>query len=205
MERIRRELIATPSSPGILLLCEHPPTITCGRHSNDQNVLLSPHELERRGIALERINRGGDVTYHGPGQLMIYPVVRVGVRVTAYMESLAGALATLANDYGVEGAAWEREEAGLWFRGRKLAACGLHLHHGVSIHGFAFNVCTDPSDWNCIVPCGLTGPGPISLHEAIGECAPHPTVEECAHHAWPLLAKALEPFGLDPSVHAALR
>ncbi len=203
MQRLRDCMIAAPERSGCLILCEHPPTITCGKHSKPENVLLSSAELESRGIAVEPVDRGGDVTYHGPGQLMIYPVVRVGIRVSAFLECIADALSLLALEFGVTGARWQSDEAGLWLEHRKLAACGLNLRRGVSIHGYSFNVRTPPGDWRCIVPCGLAGPGPISLLEALGG-EDGPSIEECARAALPLLHRALAPYGLDPNARAEL-
>lgn len=203
MQRLRDVMVGDPDVPGCLILCEHPPTITCGKHSRSENILLPASELEERGVLVVPIERGGDVTYHGPGQLMVYPVVRVGVRVSAFLQSIAEALTVLANDLGVPGAEWRSEEAGLWLEGRKLAACGLNLQRGVSIHGYAFNLRTPPEDWHYIVPCGLAGPGPISLSEALeGRAAP--TIEACASRALPLLHKALAPYGLDPNARAEI-
>ena len=194
----RRSAMIAGTEPGQLILCEHAPVITCGRSSHREHLLLSPSELERRGIAVVDIARGGDLTYHGPGQLMIYPVVRVGVAVSKFLESIAAVLAELADSYGVGGAAWRRDEPGLWIGDRKLAACGLHIQRGVSIHGFSFNVSTPPDAWHCIVPCGLQGPAPISLAESLPNDAPTPTVSEVAARALPLLHEALMPYGLDP-------
>ncbi len=197
MESVRDSMIADPNQSGQLMLCQHPPTITCGKHSQKAHVLLSEEARTRAGIALEYIERGGDVTYHGPGQLMIYPVVRVGIHISVFLETLADALAELAMGYGVEGATWQKTDAGLWLKGRKLAACGLHLRRGVSIHGFALNVCTPAADWNCIVPCGLSGPPPVSLHEAMGDRDGRPSVEQCAQRLRPILERVLMPYGLD--------
>lgn len=196
MEEQRAGLIAGDAACARLILCEHAPVVTRGRSSEAQHLLMSPEELERRGIELCDISRGGDVTYHGPGQLMIYPVVRVGPKVAAFMEAVAETLANVAQSFGVAGARWRRDEAGLWLSDRKLAACGLHLRHGVSIHGFSLNVCTPPAAWNCIVPCGLPGPGPISLAEAMPESASVPTVAEVAERALPLLTHTLARYGL---------
>lgn len=197
MEERRSAMLAQAAASG-LLLCEHNPVITCGRSSHEENLLLSEEELGRRGIELVEIGRGGDLTYHGPGQLMVYPVVRVGVRVSAYLESLAGVLGQVAEHYGVSGARWRRDEPGLWLGERKLAACGLHLSRGISIHGYSLNVSTPPADWHCIVPCGLQGPGPVSLAEAMPAERSLPSVAEVAEYALPLLQEALAPYGLDP-------
>ena len=196
MELRRAELIAGERSEGELVLCEHPPVITCGRHSHTDNVLLSERELKRRGIALAKIDRGGDVSYHGPGQLMIYPVVRVGVRVHAFLQSLSEALAELAKSYGVSQARWRGDEPGLWVDDRKLAACGIHLSQGVSIHGFSLNVSTPSAAWECIVPCGLSGPGPVSLAELVAPGLSVPSIQEVAERSLPLLRDALAEYGL---------
>jgi lipoyl(octanoyl) transferase len=197
MEERRVQMLAEERAAG-LLLCEHDPVITCGRSSHEENLLVSAEELQRRGIELVEIGRGGDLTYHGPGQLMVYPVVRVGVRVSAYLECIAGVLGRVAEHFGVMGARWRRDEPGLWLGERKLAACGLHLSHGISIHGYALNVSTPPADWHCIVPCGLQGPGPVSLAEAMPSARAVPTVAEVAEQALPLLLDALAAYGLDP-------
>ncbi len=202
MQRLRECMVSDASRPGALILCEHPPTITCGKHSKAENVLLSPAECERRGIALVQIERGGDVTYHGPGQLMVYPVVRVGVKVRAFLEDVAHALADVAADFGEPNARWDSSEAGLWVGARKLAACGLNLKHGVSIHGFALNVSTPPEAWHSIVPCGLVGASPVSLAEASGRSELTP--QSVAGAAVSRLHQCLVSYGLDPAARADL-
>ena len=196
MQEHRAAMIAGDAG-GKLILCEHAPIITSGRSSKRENLLLSAEERGSRGIDFAEIARGGDLTYHGPGQLMVYPIVRVGVAVSAYLECIAQVLAELAQSFGAAGARWRRDEPGLWVGERKLAACGLHIQRGISIHGFAFNVCTPPHDWHCIVPCGLPGPGPISLAEVLPSDAVAPSVAEFASRAWPLLQAALRAYGLD--------
>ncbi len=202
MQRLRSCMAERPERAGTLILCEHPPTITCGKHSKSGNVLMSPEERSRQGVELVAIERGGDVTYHGPGQLMVYPVVRIGIRITAFLEDVAAALGLVAAQCGVAGAAWDSKEAGLWLHGRKLAACGLSVKGGISIHGFALNISTPPEAWRAIVPIGLAGPGPISLEEAARR--PVPTVAEVAALALPELQRALASYGLDPHARADL-
>ena len=122
---------------GSLILCEHPPVITLGRSANRANVIAAGD------VPVVPIERGGDVTYHGPGQLMVYPIVRIR-SVVAFLETAAGALADACAALGVPGAAFRRDPAGLWLetaRGdAKLAACGIHVARGVSVHGWALNV-----------------------------------------------------------------
>jgi lipoyl(octanoyl) transferase len=137
--------------PGVVLLCEHPPVITLGRSASEANILAAGD------VPIERIERGGEVTYHGPGQLMVYPVVRLR-SVVAFLERVAGAIAETCAALGVPGAAWQRDPAGVWLDGKKLAACGIHVARGVSVHGFALDVDTPRDAWARIRPCGLSVP-----------------------------------------------
>ena len=185
-ERQRERLLAGDESAARLLLLEHDPVITLGRGAGTDNLLASEQDLVRRGVGLARTSRGGDVTYHGPGQLMVYPVVRI-TGVVAYLEAIAGGLATLAAELGVDGARWRRDPAGLWLGDAKLAACGIHVRRGVAVHGWAFNVHTPPHAWSVIVPCGLRDARVTSLAD---HCEA-PSVEQVAQRAAPLLCRAL--------------
>ena len=142
---------------GVVYLCEHPSVITLGRSADRSNILAPADELAAAGVTIEQIERGGDVTYHGPGQLMIYPVVRIR-SVVEYLERVAGAIAVACAELGGGGAAWQRDPAGVWKDGAKLAACGIHVARGVSIHGFALDVATPREAWARIRPCGLATP-----------------------------------------------
>jgi lipoyl(octanoyl) transferase len=166
--------------PGVVLLCEHPPVITLGRSASEANI------LNAGDIPVERIDRGGQVTYHGPGQLMVYPVVRLG-SVVRFLERVAAAIADTCAAFGVPGAAWQRDPAGVWLDGKKLAACGIHVARGVSVHGFALDVDTPPQAWRAIRPCGLDVPQ-ISLARALG--APV-AVEHVARELGPRLVEAV--------------
>jgi lipoate-protein ligase B len=166
--------------PGVVLLCEHPPVITLGRSASVANI------LDAGDIPVERIERGGEVTYHGPGQLMVYPVVRLR-SVVAFLERVAAAIAETCAELGAPGAAWRRDPAGVWLDGRKLAACGIHVARGVSVHGFALDVDTPPAAWRAIRPCGLDVPQ-ISLARARG--API-GVAEVARLLGPRVARAV--------------
>ncbi len=185
-EERRDRLLAGDDAAATVLLCEHPPTITLGRNADRANVRLRPD-----GVAIVEVSRGGDVTYHGPGQLMVYPVVRLR-RVVDYLETIAGVLAAVAADLGVPGAAWRRDCAGLWLDGAKLAACGIHVRRGVAVHGFALDVATPPEAWRAINPCGLGKPV-ISLDAArrARDLPPAPPVAEVAALVGPRLSEAL--------------
>ena len=165
---------------GLVLLCEHPPVITLGRSANRANVLAAGD------VPVVPIERGGDVTYHGPGQLMIYPVVRVK-SVVEFLARVAGALAEACAVFGVAGAEWRRDPAGLWLGEAKLGACGIHVARGVSTHGWALNVATPDDAWHRIRPCGLSV-AQVSVSTARG--APV-SVEDMAREAGPRIARAL--------------
>ncbi len=169
---------------GTVFLCEHPPVITLGRSATLANV-LAPGD-----VPIERIERGGDVTYHGPGQLMVYPIVRVR-GVVEFLSRVAGALADACAALGVPGAEFRRAPAGVWLGDAKLAACGIHIARGVSVHGFALNVCTPSIAWQRIRPCGLCVTQ-VSLADALAARGlPPVTVEQVAGEAGPRLVAAL--------------
>jgi lipoate-protein ligase B len=191
-EAHRDRLLAGDADAAVVLLCEHDPVITIGHGAGRESIVASDAELAARGVAVVPTSRGGDVTYHGPGQLMVYPVLRLRRGVVAYLEAIAGALAWTATALGVPGAAWRRDPAGLWLGDAKLAACGLHLRRGVPVHGFALNVATPPEMWRLIVPCGLADARVTSLAEERARAGlPAPAVDAVAALAGPALAARL--------------
>jgi lipoyl(octanoyl) transferase len=154
-ERLRADLLAG-AGPETVLFCEHDPVLTLGRSARPANVLASADELARRGVAVAQASRGGDVTYHGPGQLVGYPVVRLRSGVVGHMTAMARALGRVLAQLGVA-AAFRRDAPGLWTDDEKLCAFGVHVRSRVAIHGFALNVTTDLRAFDLIVPCGLPG------------------------------------------------
>ena len=146
--------------PDQLLLLEHPHTITLGRNGQLKHLLASDEVLRRAGIAFYPTDRGGDVTYHGPGQLVGYPIVdlREWKRdVGAYVYSIEQTIIDTLADYGIA-AGRIPKLIGVWVDGRKIAAIGVHISRWVTSHGFALNVNTDLSYFQYIVPCGLSRP-----------------------------------------------
>jgi len=146
--------------PNQLLFLEHPHVITMGRNGRFDNVLAGEEVLARAGIGFHQINRGGDVTYHGPGQLIGYPIfdLRDWQRdVVAYVRTLEQVLIDGLAQFGI-GAQREPGATGVWVNGAKVAAIGVHISRWVTSHGFALNVSTDLSYFQYIVPCGLTKP-----------------------------------------------
>ena len=150
--------------PDQLLIVEHPPVVTVGRNGNDGNLLADPDLLSRAGIGFHHTDRGGDVTYHGPGQIVGYPIfdLREWKRdVVAYVRGLEEALIGALAEFGIEAGrlagatgVWVSTPGGL----AKIAAIGVHISRWVTSHGFALNVNTDMSYFQYIVPCGLTKP-----------------------------------------------
>jgi lipoyl(octanoyl) transferase len=168
---IQQQLVADRKqglTPDHLLLLEHPHVITMGRNGHAENVLASDDVMERSGIEYFPTNRGGDVTYHGPGQLVGYPILdlRDWKRdVGAYVRALEQTIIDTLADYGIE-AGRIPKLTGVWVDGRKIAAIGVHLSRWVTSHGFALNVSTDLSYFQYIVPCGLTMP--VTSMSALG-------------------------------------
>ena len=151
----------------VLLLLEHPPTITIGRNGSPANLLAHEDDMKSRGVRLFNVDRGGDITFHGPGQLVGYPILslRPGERdVHGYMRNLEESLIRLLAGYGIKG---ERDErfTGVWTAEGKIAAMGVHLSRWITRHGFALNVNTDLSFYRMIVPCGITGRSVTSMKE----------------------------------------
>jgi lipoate-protein ligase B len=143
-------------------LCEHEPVITLGRSARAENVLASSGALARRGVTVARASRGGDVTYHGPGQLVGYPVVRLRGGVVAHMTMMARAIGRVLAELGIS-TEFRRDAPGLWTNDEKLCAFGVHIRSRVAIHGFALNVTTDLTAFDLIVPCGLPGARATSI------------------------------------------
>ncbi len=162
-----------------LLFVEHPPTITLGRNAKTANVLADPVRLRAMGVSVEETDRGGDVTYHGPGQVVAYPIVDLKSwrrDVGAYLRGLEEVVMKTLGEFGVRSGR-VAGLTGVWVGDAKIAAMGVHLSRWVTSHGLALNVNTDLSYFGLIVPCGLTKPvtslervlgGPVSMKAVVG-------------------------------------
>jgi lipoyl(octanoyl) transferase len=203
--RLQEELVAWRYEgriENVLLLLEHPPVLTLGRNANRSNVLASDDLLAARGVTLHEINRGGDVTYHGPGQLIGYPIFDLrslhnssGSRMgpVDFVRQMEEALIRLCGVYGVR-AGRIPGLTGVWCRlssdsqeaaraGAKIAAIGIHVSRGVTSHGFAFNVTTRLEDFRLINPCGITDREVTSLQREVASPDRVPALESIAHEA----------------------
>jgi lipoyl(octanoyl) transferase len=188
---LQRELVEAVHSGRIgntLVLLEHPPVLTLGRNASRANILASDEFLAYRGVEVHEINRGGDVTYHGPGQLVGYPIFdlrsftpRPGA--VDFVRKIEEALIRACGDFGVP-ATRVQGRTGVWSLAggsvleKKIAAIGIHIARGITSHGFAFNVDPDLRDFELIVPCGIADRAVTSLElEADPRTEPAPTME----------------------------
>ncbi|HEY7184211.1 MAG TPA: lipoyl(octanoyl) transferase LipB [Blastocatellia bacterium] len=166
VERRKRDEI-----PDQLLLLEHPHVITLGRAANRANVLADDVTRARLGVELYETGRGGDVTYHGPGQLVGYPIIKLlpgHQDIRRYVRNIQEVLVRSARDFGVESEPRGGDHVGVWVGDDKLAAIGVRISRWVTMHGFAFNVATDLNYFQLIIPCGIRGHGVTSLQKLLG-------------------------------------
>ncbi|OJF18344.1 MAG: lipoyl(octanoyl) transferase [Bacillaceae bacterium G1] len=185
----RVEPVADGNRPEALLLLGHPHVITLGRGSHAEHVLISEDERNRRGIQLVEVDRGGDVTYHGPGQLVGYPILRFAqdaYDARRYLRDLEEVLIRALRDYGVAAGRKERY-TGVWVGDEKIAAIGVKLHRlkdggFITSHGFAVNVHTDLDFFRLIVPCGIREYGVTSLRQLGIPCTTDELAERVIGH-----------------------
>lgn len=153
----------------VLLLLEHPPTITLGRSGKRNHLLVKEDYLKSRSIELWNVDRGGDITFHGPGQLVGYPILSLQPQerdVHGYMHKLEESLIRLLESYGIFGSR-EDKLTGVWTPSGKIAAMGVHISRWITRHGFALNVNTDLSFYDLIIPCGITGRTVTSMQKIL--------------------------------------
>jgi lipoyl(octanoyl) transferase len=187
------------SAPDTILLVEHSPTFTLGRRGTPDHILMDAESLRRRAVAVVPIDRGGDITYHGPGQLVAYPIVhlaRWGSDISHYVRLLEEVGIRTAAAFGVTA---ERQpgHAGVWVGNDKLMAIGVRVSRWVTTHGLALNVAPDLSYFAGIIPCGLTDRGVTSLECLLGAA---PTMAEAREE---LVTAFGDVFGLHPTDYSA--
>lgn len=168
--RVARQRIDGSVAEDVLLLLEHPPVVTLGRSSKEQHVLVTPELLQARGVELFEVERGGDVTFHGEGQLVGYPIIdlkRHKRDLHWYLRQVEEALIVALGTLGIKA---ERNPGytGVWTAGRKIASIGVHARDWVTWHGFALNVSTDLRYFDLIVPCGIQAVTMTSISKELG-------------------------------------
>ena len=184
----QRELPAPPGPEPLnhLLFCEHPHVYTMGKSGDSQNLLMDLEELRAKGVQFYEINRGGDITYHGPGQIVGYPILNLSqfnLGIRRYISILEEAVIQVLKDYQID-AGRLASASGVWLdtdlpaRTRKICAIGVRASRGVTMHGFAFNVNTDLSYYRYINPCGFTDKGVTSMKAELGESIDMASVKE---------------------------
>lgn len=177
--RIQQEVIAAREQgghPGVLLLVEHdPPVITISRRASaGSHLLATPDALQAAGIEVHDTDRGGDITYHGPGQLVVYPILdlnTLGLRLHGYMRWLEERVIESLANFDIT-ASRDEEATGVWIGTNKICALGVRVSRWVSMHGLALNVDPDLSHFDLIVPCGLHGRGVTSMRRELGDTCP---------------------------------
>lgn len=191
--RLQKRLLAAKKGGDrrdFLILLEHPPVVTLGRGAAESNLKVPREALPARGVEVYDVERGGDVTYHGPGQLVGYPIVdlkRAGLGVHEFLRLLESALIDAAGELGVE-AARRPGLTGVWTPKGKIAAIGIAVSRWISYHGFALNVKRGISGWEFIIPCGLAGKRVTSLEDILDDTLEMADVREIVTAA---LARAL--------------
>lgn len=160
--------------PPLVLLQECPLTFTIGRSGSRENILASPAELEQRGIEVIEVSRGGDVTYHGPGQIIASPLFYLGdlgINGNQYMHRMEDVLTGTLAEYGINGYS-RADYPGVWVDGHKIGAVGIAVKHGYTFHGVSLNVSLDLDPFRLINPCGMPAMPVTSLEKLLGEGAP---------------------------------
>ncbi|NUN08724.1 MAG: lipoyl(octanoyl) transferase LipB [Ignavibacteriaceae bacterium] len=158
--------------PDVVLLLEHPHTYTLGKVASKDNLLSSEDELRAEGINIFEIDRGGDITYHGPGQVVGYPIIDLNLWQKdshKYLRALEELIISTASEYGLE-CGRNPKYTGVWIQDRKIAAIGIKISSWITMHGFAFNVNTELKKFNGIIPCGITDKSVTSLEAEL--CKP---------------------------------
>ncbi len=210
LQSAARHAVRYETGPERLLLLEHPHVYTLGRNADRTDVTASRAWLESRGVTVEECDRGGQVTYHGPGQLVGYPVLNLSPDrrdIRRYVRDLQEVLIRTLGDLGLPGERRDGPEfIGVWSRGRKIASIGVHLSRWITTHGFALNVTTDLSYFDGIVPCGLRDVSMASIESLTGERPPLPAVSVlAARHLGEVFGRELVPALAGPRADLGIR
>lgn len=176
-KQAKRDREEKQPTPNYLLFCQHPHVYTLGKSGKETNLLISEDFLKSKGAALYRINRGGDITYHGPGQIVCYPILDLdnfGFSIKSYIYHLEEVIIRSMARYDITATRLDGA-TGVWLdadnpaKARKICAIGVRTSHWVSMHGFALNVNTDLNYFDYIVPCGITGKAVTSMQKELGK------------------------------------
>lgn len=194
---LQRQCVGALRSSGkdtaALILIEHPPVLTIGRTGTNRNILASDSQLAEAGVTVYKTNRGGDVTYHGPGQIVGYPILPLkfhGKDVHRYLRALETVLISTLADYTIP--ACRREGlTGVWTQTGKIVSIGVAISHWITYHGFAFNVNPNMEHFRLIHPCGLVGVNMVSMNTLLNQTPPRTEIEDI------IIRHFCETFGFD--------
>lgn len=153
-----RDALVDGRGPATILIVEHPPVLTLGRRGERADVLWSPALLEARGVEVCETPRGGQVTLHAPGQLVAYPILRIGWRIREHITRLGRVATRFFEELGVEHPEFRIDHPGVWIGEHKIASIGVHVSRGVTVQGIAMNLEVDPMLFGALVSCGMQGP-----------------------------------------------
>lgn len=173
MQLLQRALVQARQKqkiPDVVLLLEHEPVVTVGKAGGLENMLLSSRELEDKGISLYNSERGGNITYHGPGQLVVYPIMDLKtyqIDLTWYVRQLEMTIINTLGEYGITSST-AAKRTGVWLGNKKIAAIGIGIKKWVTYHGIALNINNDLKPFSYIVPCGLADFGVTSISDQLG-------------------------------------
>jgi len=168
--------------PDIFLICEHPPVFTLGKRGGRGNLMVDEQFIKNRGVDIVQTERGGDITYHGPGQIVIYPIVHLRgskLSVRTYVDMLEEVMISCAADFDIL-AGRDQRNRGIWVGDNKIGSIGIRVRHGVTFHGLALNVTLDFEHFSWIQPCGLAGVGVTSIEREAGDPVEFSSVKKSA-------------------------
>lgn len=157
-----------------IIIVEHPSVYTIGRRGNPKDILISKEKLKKLGIEILNVDRGGEVTYHGPGQLTVYPILdlkRRALGAADYIHSLEKVIVATLNHANIDGEV-DKSFPGVWVKQRKIASIGVRISRGITMHGFSLNISPDLSHFDHIIPCGIKGKRTTSITNELGRTMP---------------------------------
>lgn len=186
LRSVAEQKIAARTSPDLrpechLFLVEHPPVLTLGKSGSEENLLVPAETLQQLGISFYKINRGGDITYHGPGQIVVYPVWdldQIYTDIHRFLRELEEVVIRTLADFGIADASRKEGLTGVWVGEEKICAMGIRASRWITMHGIALNVNTELENFNLILPCGIVGKGVCSMQSILGRPVPEPQVRE---------------------------
>jgi len=187
----QREQVQQNPNYECLFLLEHTPTYTAGRQFQKQHLLISQEECHQRGISFFHIDRGGDITYHGPGQLVGYPILNLatrGITVHQYLRTLETVIIETLASYHIQ-AQTIKNLTGVWIQDRKISAVGIGVKNSITWHGFSININLDLTPFHWIIPCGIVDKKVTSLKNELNEHQPCPTIDEFIQILLPIFCK----------------